>query len=60
MSTAAVQDARKQAEALDNEDPIAFIRDEFNIPTKAQIASSRLADSHPGLIANHEQEMMSR
>lgn len=29
---------------MDKEDPLAFIRDEFNIPTKAEIASSRLVD----------------
>ncbi|KAK1781635.1 pyridoxal phosphate-dependent transferase [Copromyces sp. CBS 386.78] len=59
MSTTAVQDARKQAEALDNEDDIAFTRDEFNIPTKAQIASSRLADSHPAALPAFEDDAQS-
>ncbi|KAJ9158423.1 Kynureninase [Coniochaeta hoffmannii] len=36
--------SRDRARQLDKEDPLAFIRDEFNIPTKAEIASSRLVD----------------
>lgn len=36
--------ARERARALDREDPLAFTRNEFNIPTKAQIASTRLPD----------------
>ncbi|KAK0711373.1 pyridoxal phosphate-dependent transferase [Lasiosphaeris hirsuta] len=38
------QQARAQAQALDQEDPLAFTRSEFNIPTVADIASTRLAD----------------
>ncbi|KAL2134042.1 hypothetical protein VTI74DRAFT_1153 [Chaetomium olivicolor] len=44
-SPAAVADARHKARALDQDDPLAFTRSEFNIPTKAQIASTRLPDS---------------
>jgi kynureninase len=38
-------DARERARALDRDDPLSFTRSEFNIPTKAQIASTRLPDS---------------
>ncbi|KAJ4304276.1 Kynureninase (L-kynurenine hydrolase) [Collariella sp. IMI 366227] len=38
-------EARQRARALDQDDPLAFTRSEFNIPTKAQIASTRLPDS---------------
>ncbi|KAL2260279.1 hypothetical protein VTK26DRAFT_5750 [Humicola hyalothermophila] len=35
-------DAKERARALDRDDALAFTRNEFNIPTKAQIASTRL------------------
>jgi kynureninase len=41
----ASMDARERARALDRDDPLSFTRSEFNIPTKAQIASTRLPDS---------------
>ncbi|KAK3333620.1 pyridoxal phosphate-dependent transferase [Cercophora scortea] len=43
-SSIAVAEAREQAKALDREDPLAFTRAEFNVPTTAQIASTRLAE----------------
>ncbi|KAH8909848.1 kynureninase [Coniochaeta sp. PMI_546] len=36
--------SRDRARQLDREDPLAFIRNEFNIPSKAEIASTRLVD----------------
>jgi len=33
-----------RARQLDKNDPLAFTRDEFNIPTKSEIASARLVD----------------
>lgn len=36
--------SRERAGQLDSEDHLAFLREEFNIPSKAQIASTRLAD----------------
>ena len=36
--------AMEKARSLDQEDPLAFARSEFNIPTRAEIASTRLAD----------------
>ncbi|KAK4137238.1 kynureninase [Trichocladium antarcticum] len=46
MSSApAVADPRERARALDQDDPLAFTRSEFNIPTRAQLASTRLPDS---------------
>ncbi|KAK4152858.1 pyridoxal phosphate-dependent transferase [Chaetomidium leptoderma] len=44
-NSAAIADARERAQALDRDDSLAFTRSEFNIPTKAQIASTRLSDS---------------
>ncbi|KAH6849863.1 pyridoxal phosphate-dependent transferase [Chaetomium sp. MPI-CAGE-AT-0009] len=44
-TSAAIADAQERARALDRDDPLAFTRSEFNIPTKAQIASTRLPDS---------------
>ena len=44
-AAAAIAAARDRARALDREDQLAFTRSEFNIPTKAQIASTRLTDS---------------
>ncbi|KAL1838091.1 hypothetical protein VTJ49DRAFT_3083 [Mycothermus thermophilus] len=44
-------DAKTRAEALDRDDPLAFTQNEFNIPSKAQIASTRLpgpAPTEPG------------
>jgi kynureninase len=35
---------RERARELDSNDPLAFTRSEFNIPTKAEIASTRLSD----------------
>lgn len=35
---------RDRARQLDREDPLAFARSEFNIPSKAEIASTRLVD----------------
>ncbi|KAK3379757.1 kynureninase 1 [Lasiosphaeria ovina] len=43
-------DARQRARALDQSDALASTRGEFNIPTRAQIASSRLSDPGPGAI----------
>ncbi|KAK4241882.1 pyridoxal phosphate-dependent transferase [Achaetomium macrosporum] len=40
-----VANARERARELDRDDELAFTRSEFNIPTKAQIASTRLPDS---------------
>lgn len=40
-------DARQRARALDQSDALASTRGEFNIPTRAQIASSRLSDPGP-------------
>jgi kynureninase len=37
--------AAEAAKVLDSEDPLAFMREEFNIPTAAEIASTRLVDS---------------
>lgn len=44
-STSVIADASEKARVLDQEDPLAVTRSEFNIPTKAQIASTRLPDS---------------
>lgn len=33
---------REQAQGLDKDDPLAWTRSEFNIPTKAEIASAQL------------------
>ncbi|GAB1320373.1 Kynureninase (L-kynurenine hydrolase) [Madurella fahalii] len=44
-SASVVADARQRARELDREDPLAFTRCEFNIPTRSQIASTRLVDS---------------
>lgn len=43
--SAAIADAQAKAQALDGDDSLAFTRSEFNIPTKTQIASTRLPDS---------------
>ncbi|AEO57858.1 hypothetical protein MYCTH_2304561 [Thermothelomyces thermophilus ATCC 42464] len=43
-ATSAMAAARERARALDRDDPLAFTRSEFNIPTKTQIASTRLPD----------------
>ncbi|KAK3295801.1 pyridoxal phosphate-dependent transferase [Chaetomium fimeti] len=43
--SSAIADAQERARALDRDDPLAFTRNEFNIPTKSQIASTRLPDS---------------
>jgi kynureninase len=48
-AAASIAAARERAQGLDREDPLAFTRSEFNIPTKAQIASTRLPD--PGATA---------
>ena len=40
-----IADAQAKAQELDRDDPLAFTRNEFNIPTKTQIASTRLPDS---------------
>lgn len=46
MSSASVlADARERARALDRDDALAFTRSEFNIPSKSQIASTRLPNS---------------
>jgi len=37
----------ERARSLDQEDVLAFARKEFNIPTTAEIASTRLADPGP-------------
>jgi len=37
--------AAEEAKVLDCEDPLAFTREEFNIPTAAEITSTRLVDS---------------
>ncbi|KAK3938366.1 Kynureninase 2 [Diplogelasinospora grovesii] len=44
MSSNSIPDVRGRAKALDRDDPLSFTRSEFNIPTRAQIASTRLAD----------------
>ncbi|KAK4165366.1 pyridoxal phosphate-dependent transferase [Cladorrhinum sp. PSN259] len=44
-STSVTSDAIERAAQLDKDDVLAFTRSEFNIPTKAQIASTRLPDS---------------
>ncbi|KAK3900877.1 pyridoxal phosphate-dependent transferase [Staphylotrichum tortipilum] len=44
-TASAIAAARERAQALDRDDPLAFTRGEFTIPTKAQIASSHLPDS---------------
>lgn len=36
--------SRDRARAQDRDDPLSFTRAEFNIPTKAQIASTRLGE----------------
>ncbi|KAH6636403.1 pyridoxal phosphate-dependent transferase [Chaetomium tenue] len=43
--SSAIADAQAKAQVLDRDDPLAFTRSEFNIPTKTQIASTRLPDS---------------
>ncbi|KAK4115279.1 kynureninase [Canariomyces notabilis] len=46
MSSASiVADVKQRARELDRDDPLAFTRNEFYIPTRSQIASTRLADS---------------
>ncbi len=44
--------ATERALALDQADPLAFTRSEFNIPTPAEIASTHLADTGE---ANHNE-----
>ena len=39
----------EKASQLDREDPLAFTRNEFRIPTTAEIASTRLADQPLGV-----------
>lgn len=39
----------ERAQQLDRDDPLAFTRAEFRIPTKAEIASTRLAEPAPGV-----------
>ncbi|KAK1827223.1 pyridoxal phosphate-dependent transferase [Podospora conica] len=41
----------EKAKQLDRDDPLAFTRAEFRIPTKAEIASTRLADPAPAAAA---------
>ncbi|KAK4192054.1 pyridoxal phosphate-dependent transferase [Podospora australis] len=43
--SSALADARESARQLDRDDELAFTRPEFNIPTKSQIASTRLPES---------------
>ncbi|KAL2017881.1 hypothetical protein VTK56DRAFT_1585 [Thermocarpiscus australiensis] len=40
-----IASARERARELDRDDPLAFTRSEFNIPSRTQIASTRLPDS---------------
>jgi kynureninase len=41
----ALEEARRRAVQLDSDDSLKHIRDEFLVPSKADIASSRLGDN---------------
>ncbi|KAK3990210.1 pyridoxal phosphate-dependent transferase [Cladorrhinum sp. PSN332] len=55
-STSVISEAIQRAAQLDKDDVLAFTRSEFNIPTRAQIASTRLPDSSASTTSSADED----